>query len=94
MHCAAIGHPIIGDNIYGYNGDGSPYGGLSNDATKQFTHAASKTIQEELFNFVQESRMNHELGEYNGDLCLHAKQLTLMHPISKAPMSFEKDSPF
>lgn len=94
VHCAAIGHPIIGDNIYGYNGDGSPYGGLSNDATKQFTHAASKTIQEELFNFVQESRMNHELGEYNGDLCLHAKQLTLMHPISKAPMSFEKDSPF
>jgi len=94
VHCAAIGHPIIGDNIYGYNGDGSPYGGLSNDAMKQFPHAASETIQEELFNFVQERRTYHELGEYNGDLCLHAKQLTLLHPISKAPMSFEKDSPF
>mmetsp|Transcript_5932 Transcript_5932/g.10830 ORF Transcript_5932/g.10830 Transcript_5932/m.10830 type:complete len:414 (-) Transcript_5932:279-1520(-) len=28
VHCAAIGHAIVGDDIYGYKGEGAPRGGL------------------------------------------------------------------
>ncbi|KAK1738220.1 RNA pseudouridine synthase, RluA family [Skeletonema marinoi] len=30
VHCAAMGHPIVGDSIYGFCGEGAPHGGLSN----------------------------------------------------------------
>ena len=94
VHCAAIGHPIIGDKIYGYKGNGSPHGGMSIEAMSMFPRAASESIQKDLFDLVQERRVHHENEEYNGNLCLHAKQLTCLHPITKAPMSFEKDAPF
>jgi RluA family pseudouridine synthase len=29
VHCASVGHPIIGDDIYGYNGEGARNGGLA-----------------------------------------------------------------
>jgi len=94
VHCAAIGHPIIGDSIYGYKGNGSPHGGMSIEAISQFPNAASESIQKDLFDLVEQRRVHHKDGEYNGNLCLHAKQLTCLHPITKAPMSFEKDAPF
>ena len=28
VHCAASGHPIVADTVYGFNGDASPNGGL------------------------------------------------------------------
>ena len=30
----------------------------------------------------------------DGALCLHAKQLSILHPITTAPMIFEVDAPF
>mmetsp|Transcript_19972 Transcript_19972/g.29194 ORF Transcript_19972/g.29194 Transcript_19972/m.29194 type:complete len:146 (+) Transcript_19972:1-438(+) len=92
VHCAAIGHPIIGDNIYGFNGVGSPYGGLSDD---QLVHRVSNSIQRDLFQLVQRRQTNYVEGrQYNGNLCLHAKQLNIFHPITKSPMAFEVDAPF
>jgi tRNA pseudouridine32 synthase/23S rRNA pseudouridine746 synthase len=94
VHCAAIGHPIIGDTIYGFKGNGSPDGGLSSAAMSQFQSRASDSVQSRLHDLVQKRREEHSDGEYNGNLTLHAKQLNLFHPITKAPMSFENDAPF
>jgi 23S rRNA-/tRNA-specific pseudouridylate synthase len=94
VHCAAIGHPIVGDSIYGYNGDGSQNGGLSHDASSIFQSRASETDQRRLYDLVQTKQECSKTGEYNGNMCLHAKQLCFFHPITRAPMSFETDAPF
>lgn len=95
VHCAAIGHPIVGDCIYGYNGDGSPNGGLPYDIfSSMFQSRASDSIQKEIFELVQKKQQQHDVGGFNGNMCLHAKQLCFLHPITRAPMSFENDAPF
>jgi 23S rRNA-/tRNA-specific pseudouridylate synthase len=59
VHCAAIGHPIVGDDIYGYNGEGAPNGGIEN------VQGCSKYVQQIL----------HELGRplclHAQQLCIH-----------------------
>jgi tRNA pseudouridine32 synthase/23S rRNA pseudouridine746 synthase len=32
VHCAAIGHPIVGDTVYGFNGEAAANGGLDESA--------------------------------------------------------------
>ena len=57
VHCAAIGHPIIGDNIYGIHGDGSPNGGFADDKMEQlFPHLASSSLQEKIYTLTQQMR--------------------------------------
>jgi 23S rRNA-/tRNA-specific pseudouridylate synthase len=75
VHCAAIGHPIVGDDIYGYNGEGAPNGGLDS------VEACSIDVQ----------RRIQELGH---PLCLHAQQLCIHHPRTRAPMIFQADASF
>jgi len=94
VHCAAIGHPIIGDDVYGFYGNGSPDAGLPEEAMSQFSSKASWSVQSELFHLVQQRRLKHDTGQYSGNLCLHAKELNVLHPITKAPMSFETCAPF
>jgi 23S rRNA-/tRNA-specific pseudouridylate synthase len=94
VHMAAIGDPIIGDKIYGWNGDGTPDGDLSNAAKAQFQHRASDSVQKSLYDLVQRRQMRAREeqgdGEYNGNLTLHARQLNFLHPITKAFMSHKK----
>lgn len=94
VHCAAIGYPIVGDCIYGYNGDGSPNGGLPDDIFSIFQSRATASIQQEIYELVQKKQNQPSIGEYNGNMCLHAKHLCFLHPITRAPMSFETDAPF
>ena len=77
VHCAAIGHSIIGDDIYGYHGEGAPNGGLDFTAGM----GVSEAIQQKLY-------------EANRPLCLHAQQLCILHPRTRAPMIFEADPSF
>jgi tRNA pseudouridine32 synthase / 23S rRNA pseudouridine746 synthase len=77
VHCAAIGHPILGDDIYGLGGEGSMNGGLSKDQQSLFSCRASLPLQYDL------------LRDANTHLCLHAKRLCIYHPFSGAPMMFE-----
>lgn len=79
VHCAAIGHSIIGDDIYGYNGEGAPHGGLE------------LLQQEKRENDVNVERKLYKL---NRPLCLHAQQLCIHHPKTHAPMIFEADPSF
>jgi len=106
VHCAAIGHPIVGDGIYGFNGEGSPNGGFSdNEMESQFPHVGISHTS--LQRAIMERRRNKTNGReglehndtmdrkyYAGTLCLHAKQLNLLHPITFTPLIFEADTPF
>lgn len=78
VHCAAIGHPILGDDIYGYNGEGAPNGGLQH---VPHDSGAFDDLQLKLY-------------QLDRPLCLHAKKLCINHPRTKAPMIFEADPSF
>ena len=66
VHCAAVGHPIVGDSIYGYQGEGAPGGGLADlngilkvhginqsdsDKAKETTIGASLELQRNIYNY-------------------------------------------
>ena len=43
IHCAAYGHPIVGDKVYGINGEAAPNGGLE---AGSLSSAAGADVQE------------------------------------------------
>ena len=65
VHCAALGHPIIGDPTYGWFGEAAPLGGLAHD-----TNVASLL---QAWNAVHPPNV--------APLCLHAASLELPHPM-------------
>ena len=96
VHCAAVGHPIVGDSIYGYEGEGSPNGGLMLDES---TIGASLDLQKKIYKYwirrQQEQRTADNAQEVeNCMLCLHAYQLSVFHPLTESPMTFECPAPF
>eukprot|EP00957_Ditylum_brightwellii_P208973 15359729-Ditylum_brightwellii.AAC.1 len=102
VHCACIGHPIVGDDIYGVDGDGSMYGGFdfegvdggggdnNNKVEDVFPCSMSLKMQRELDTFIRDGE---EKG-MGGLLCLHAKELSIYHPYTGAPMTFTSKAPF
>ena len=106
VHCAAIGHPIIGDDIYGIGGEGSPDGGLPEAVMDEcFPNRASLELQSHIDRVVQSRRQlaREKKGAMEpgacctggpGNLCLHARFLSLFHPLTQSPMVFEVDPPF
>lgn len=82
VHCAAIGHPILGDDIYGLGGEGSLDGGLLEQQQQLFRDRALFAIQSDILRNVPTN------------LCLHSKQLCVYHPFSGAPMVFEAQPNF
>lgn len=82
VHCAAVGHAIVGDDIYGYRGEGQ-CGGLP--LTEQ-----QLKLHESIYKYW------HKREEYMASqrLCLHAQQLSLYHPLTRAPMTFQVDPLF
>jgi tRNA pseudouridine32 synthase / 23S rRNA pseudouridine746 synthase len=85
VHCAAIGHPIVGDRVYGLDGDAAPFGGLdpSWDNAAAGDGAASLELQKAIVTHVE-----------GIDMCVHAKSLSFLHPILGTPLSFESQAPF
>jgi len=103
VHCASIGHPIIGDDIYGIGGEGTPNGGIPDtvmDST--FPDRASLELQKDINTIIQQRRKTTAGGKTDnsvitggpGNLCLHARCLALLHPLTNAPLVFEADPPF
>jgi RluA family pseudouridine synthase len=82
VHCAAFGHPIVGDRVYGLDGDAAPNGGLD-PKTSQVDGAASVELQKEIAMHCKERNM-----------CVHAKSLSFQHPVKGTPLSFESPAPF
>ena len=50
-------------------------------------------IEQNIYQFVQQQRQTKN-SKFKGNLCLHAKQLQIFHPLTKLPMIFEADTPF
>ncbi|KAL7554715.1 hypothetical protein ACHAWF_018238 [Thalassiosira exigua] len=108
VHCSAIGHPIVGDSIYGHLGEGSASGGLTSDGA---LNGASIDLQSEIHRYWlarKKSRNREEYRQHNGNdsahpdfandeecmLCLHAYQLSIYHPYTESPLIFECHPPF
>eukprot|EP00804_Cyclotella_cryptica_P018180 CCRYP_005939-RA/>CCRYP_005939-RA protein AED:0.25 eAED:0.25 QI:290/1/1/1/0.5/0.33/3/734/340 len=81
VHCAAIGHPIVGDTIYGLGGEAAPNGGLVESDLPE--DRASTELQREIAGAV--------VGR---PVCVHAKSISFEHPVTKENMYFESAAPF
>jgi tRNA pseudouridine32 synthase / 23S rRNA pseudouridine746 synthase len=78
VHCAALGHPIVGDPAYGIYGEASSNGG----------------IQESYMDALSPNRASIDLQKQIdalriGVMCLHARKLMIKHPISGDVMTWE-----
>ena len=89
MHCAAIGHPILSDTIYGFDGEGSPNAGFSerfmDEVFSKRSGRASLDLQKSIKEVTDTTCLN---------LCLHAKELCIFHPLTGAPLIFRSKTPF
>jgi len=102
VHCAAVGHPIVGDSIYGYGGEGSAQGGLECDRITNLGASLELQKRIHLYWLRRLNEQNNKDGgvNFNGRaneecmLCLHAHQLTISHPFTESPMIFECPPPF
>lgn len=81
VHCAAIGHPIVGDAVYGYNGEAASNGGL--DESSLPGDRASIELQKA----IAESCAGKPM-------CVHAKSISFSHPVTKEKLSFESSASF
>ena len=81
VHCAAIGHPIVGDTVYGYGGDAANNGGLNKSELPE--SCASEELQKEISVAVSGKPM-----------CVHAKSISFDHPLTRETLSFDCSAPF
>jgi 23S rRNA-/tRNA-specific pseudouridylate synthase len=83
VHCAALGHPIVGDPTYGVYGEASANGGILEEYMDTLApHRASLSLQKQI-NALQVEKM-----------CLHAKELSFKHPVTGEEMKWEAKPPF
>jgi tRNA pseudouridine32 synthase/23S rRNA pseudouridine746 synthase len=82
VHCAAMGHPIVADSVYGWNGEATPRGGLIDDSKGG---GASLELQEELYKATSGTTTN---------MCIHATFLSFRHPVTKTMLSIRSPAPF
>ena len=80
VHCAAIGHPIVGDKVYGINGEAAANGGLEEGT---LSSRASSELQESIASAIGDKSM-----------CVHANTISFEHPVSGDKLSFSSDAPF
>ena len=81
VHCAAIGHPIVGDAVYGYGGEAASNGGL--DDADLPADKASAELQQAIASACGDKPM-----------CVHAKSISFRHPVTKEELSFESKASF
>jgi 23S rRNA-/tRNA-specific pseudouridylate synthase len=86
VHCAAFGHPIVGDRTYGLGGDAAPNGGLTAEEMDELANnpaRASGELQRRIAAVAPKQTM-----------CIHAKSISFRHPISGDQVLFSVDAPF
>ena len=81
VHCAAIGHPIVGDAVYGYGGEAASNGGLDDADLPE--GCASIELQKDIAEAMKGKSM-----------CVHAKSISFRHPVTKEELSFDCAAPF
>lgn len=85
-HLAAFGHPIVGDAVYGINGEACPNGGLTEEELKELAYNPNRVTED----------IQLDIAEAAKDLpaCVHAKSIKFRHPVTKETMEFQTVSPF
>jgi tRNA pseudouridine32 synthase / 23S rRNA pseudouridine746 synthase len=78
VHMAALGHPILGDTIYGPHGEGD----------------CGVPLPPHCYTTTSSADDHDDSSNTNFPLCLHAMELCLLHPVTRAPMMFKCDPPF
>lgn len=81
VHCAAMGHPILGDPAYGFCGEAHPNGGFADEVAREMSPTCA--------GFELRRDVEDAVRENGRVMCLHARQLTLEHPVTKENISFE-----
>ena len=81
VHCAAIGHPIVGDTVYGYGGEAASNGGLNE------SDLPADKASEDLQKAISEASAGKPM-------CVHAKSISFRHPVTGKDLSFESSAPF
>jgi len=86
VHCASIGHPILGDPTYGIYGEASPNGGFEDDLMDELVPGrASIDLQLSLDQYTKDK------GQV---MCLHARELHVKHPGTGESLVFERPAAF
>jgi len=88
VHLAAFGHPIIGDTVYGINGEALSNGGLTNAELNELIPNPSRADDETQI-LLNELVLAKELPP-----CIHAKYIKFKHPVTKKEYEFKTKSPF
>lgn len=70
-HLATLGHPIVGDKIYGYEGEAASNGGLESDELEYLVSNPQRASEE----------CRKELSKVDTMYC-HARSLKFIHPVS------------
>lgn len=81
VHCAASGHPIVRDTVYGWQGEAAPFRGLDESSLPE--DRASVDLQQKIFNAAP---MNN--------VCVHAKLIRFRHPVTKEQIECTSKPPF
>lgn len=86
VHMAAFGHPIVGDNIYGYNGEAVSNGGLTDEELRELAPNPNRA----------DERLQAAVATAAKGIppCVHAKYVGFRHPVSRNYVEFSTDSPF
>jgi 23S rRNA-/tRNA-specific pseudouridylate synthase len=103
---AAIGHPIVHDPVYGYNGSAAPFGGLSIEklpdgyATMELQRAIHDvSIQNHMttttaMNMSATTTNTTNITTTGPRMCVHAKVIQLKHPVTGVDLKFTSPPSF
>jgi tRNA pseudouridine32 synthase / 23S rRNA pseudouridine746 synthase len=91
VHCAAMGHPILGDPTYGLHGDAASFGGLE-DAILTALPDASLLLQRAGLDIQEALAQVHPPNAK--PMCLHAALLRMKHPVTGEMAEWTAPVPF
>lgn len=74
----------MGDKVYGYGGDASPNGGLTNNEMREV--APSSDIPDE--------QVLKSIAVLGKPTCIHASSIGFRHPVTKLYAEYDCDAPF
>jgi 23S rRNA-/tRNA-specific pseudouridylate synthase len=81
VHCAAMGHPILGDPAYGLYSKAHPNGGFIDDNMSALLPTCML--------FEQRKAIEDAVWDDGRTMCLHARWLRLKHPMTNEMVMFK-----
>jgi 23S rRNA-/tRNA-specific pseudouridylate synthase len=107
VHCAALGYPIVGDPTYGHLGEASPCGGIDDvlslrspaddemESTRQLpTERSAGPVEMPRCPLDVQQAWTAGYVPNEHPMCLHAVSLSLNHPVTNEPLTFQVQPSF